>query len=142
LPAQQSKLLPGRDRGQRLKQRRLAAPDPAPPISAGEPAPTRTPYWLYLLECQDASLYTGIAIDVIDRFIRHLLGLGAAYTRSHPPRRILACRQYPDKGQALRAEYALKQLPRNRKLDFFLPAEQLDDRGGPEHAPGNAKNFR
>jgi putative endonuclease len=86
-----------------------------------------TPYTLYLLECEDGSFYAGIAKDVIERFVRHALGLGAAYTRSHPPRRILACRAYPSKGLALSAEYALKQLPRLRKLGFFEPAERLAD---------------
>lgn len=91
------------------------------------PSPeTDPPYTLYLLECEDGSLYTGIARDVLDRFMRHALGLGAAYTRSHPPRRLLACREYPSKGLALRAEYALKQLPRSRKLAFFEAGERAD----------------
>jgi putative endonuclease len=85
------------------------------------------PYHLYVLECADGTLYTGVALDVVERFIKHLLGLGAAYTRSHPPLRVLACRSYPSKGDALRAEYALKQLPRNRKLTFFNPHERLLD---------------
>jgi putative endonuclease len=89
-----------------------------------QPAQT---YQLYLLECSDGTLYTGIAIDVVERFIKHLLGLGAAYTRSHPPLRVLACRCYPSKGDALRAEYALKQLPRTHKLVFFNSHERLLD---------------
>ena len=83
------------------------------------------PYHLYLLECEDGTLYTGVALDVEQRFIRHVLGLGAAYTRSHPPRRVLACRCYPSKGQALSAEYALKQIRREQKLQFFKSHEQL-----------------
>lgn len=85
------------------------------------------PYQLYLLECTDGTLYAGVALDVIERFIKHLLGLGAAYTRSHPPLRVLACRQYPSKGHALRAEYALKQRPRQDKLGFFEAHERLAD---------------
>ena len=68
-----------------------------------------------------------MALDVEQRFIRHVLGMGAAYTRSHPPRRVLACRCYPGKGEALSAEYALKQLPKQRKLAFFSAAERLPD---------------
>jgi putative endonuclease len=86
-----------------------------------------TPYYLYLLECEDGTLYTGVALDVEQRFIRHVLGMGAAYTRSHPPRRVLACRCYPGKGEALSAEYALKQIRREHKLQFFKPFEQLAD---------------
>ena len=91
-----------------------------------EPASLK-PYHLYLLECTDGTLYTGVALDVVERFIKHLLGLGAAYTRSHQPLRVLACRCYPSKGDALRAEYALKQIPRSRKLGFFSPDERLPD---------------
>ena len=84
-----------------------------------------TPYYLYLLECEDGTLYTGVALDLEKRFVQHLLGLGAAYTRSHPPRRVLACRCYSSKGEALSAEYALKQIRREQKLQFFKPHEQL-----------------
>lgn len=93
-----------------------------PPASSQTPAP---PWFVYLLECEDGSLYAGVTLDVETRFIRHALGLGAAYTRSHPPLRVLACRCCASKGDALRAEYALKQWPRTRKLDFFESAEKL-----------------
>jgi putative endonuclease len=83
------------------------------------------PWFVYLLECEDGSLYTGVAIDVEARFVQHALGLGAAYTRSHPPLRVLACRCYPGRSEALRAEYALKQLARENKLGFFDAAERL-----------------
>ncbi|NPC54580.1 GIY-YIG nuclease family protein [Caenimonas soli] len=77
------------------------------------------PYWLYLLECEGGSYYAGVALDVEHRFTLHVLGRGARYTRANPPIRIVAARQYPDKGSALSAEYALKQLPRAEKLKFF-----------------------
>jgi len=99
---------PGAARGPRLKTAKVVIP-----------------YHLYLLECEDGTLYTGVALDVEKRFVQHLLGLGAAYTRSHPPRRVLACRCYPSKGLALSAEYALKQIRREQKLQFFNSHEQL-----------------
>ena len=37
-------------------------------------------------------------------------GKGARYTRSHPPRRLLARFDHPDRSSALKAEYAIKQL--------------------------------
>jgi putative endonuclease len=87
---------------------------------------TGQPYHLYLLECLDGSYYAGIARDVEKRFVEHVLGLGAAYTRSHPPLRVLACRTYPGKSGALRAEYALKQLPRAQKPGFFSLKEWFE----------------
>jgi putative endonuclease len=77
------------------------------------------PYWLYLLECEGGSYYAGVALDVEQRFFHHVIGRGARYTRSHPPLRVLAAACYDSKGEALKAEYALKQLPRAGKLAFF-----------------------
>ena len=77
------------------------------------------PYWLYLLECEGGVYYAGIALDVEQRFIQHVFGVGAKFTRARPPVRVLAAREYPSKGDALRAELRLKALPRAGKLAFF-----------------------
>ena len=75
---------------------------------------------LYLLRCQDGSLYAGIATDVARRFRQHAAGKGAKYTRSHPSASVLASRTYADRGSALRAEHALKRQPKARKLEWLL----------------------
>ncbi len=69
-----------------------------------------TRWFVYLIECRDGSLYTGIAVDVERRFQQHLTGRGARYTRSHPPLRLLGHLEFPDRSQASRAEHAIKQL--------------------------------
>ena len=84
------------------------------------------PYWLYLLVCEGGVYYAGIALDVERRFFEHLLGRGSRFTRARPPLRIVAARQYPGKGGALRAELRLKALPRSRKPDFFLLGSDHD----------------
>ena len=81
-------------------------------------------YWLYLLECEGGVYYAGIALDVEQRFFQHACGIGARFTRARPPVRVLAAREYPCKGDALRAELQLKALPRERKLSFFEGAER------------------
>lgn len=68
------------------------------------------PWYVYLLECRDGSVYTGIATDVGRRLAQHLAGKGARYTRAHPPLRLLGHFEYPDRAAASRAEYAIKQL--------------------------------
>ena len=78
------------------------------------------PYWLYLLECEGGVYYAGIALDVERRFFQHVFGLGAKFTRARPPLRVLAAREYANKGEALRAELRLKARPRADKLSFFL----------------------
>lgn len=77
--------------------------------------PPAAAWWLYLIECRDGSLYTGIAVDVARRFRAHASGKGARYTRAHPPARLLASIPCADRGAALRAEIALKKLSPDRK---------------------------
>ena len=72
-------------------------------------------WFVYLIECIDGSVYTGIAVDVDRRYAQHAAGKGARYTRSRPPSRLLARFEYPDRGAASRAEYAIKQLTPARK---------------------------
>lgn len=72
-------------------------------------------WFVYILECRDGSLYTGIAIDVAKRYAMHVVGKGARYTRSHPPARILATFAHPDRSSASRAEYVIKQLTPSAK---------------------------
>lgn len=67
-------------------------------------------WYLYLLECTDGSIYTGITVDVEARYAAHAAGRGARYTRSHPPARVLASFEYADRASASKAEYAMKQL--------------------------------
>lgn len=80
-------------------------------------------WYLYLLECCGAngstSLYTGITTDLERRFAEHVAGIGARYTRAHPPIRLLASRPYSDRASASRAEAALKKRPSRVKREFF-----------------------
>jgi putative endonuclease len=65
---------------------------------------------VYIVECEDGSLYTGIALDPQARFEAHLAGKGARYTRSHRPRRLLLTLAFPDRSSASKAEYQVKQM--------------------------------
>ena len=76
------------------------------------------PWWLYVLECQGGVFYTGIAKDVEARFEAHLKGAGAMFTRLNRPVRILSKAALATKGDALRAEYALKNLSRAEKRQW------------------------
>ncbi len=86
---------------------------------------TGASWFLYLLECHDGSIYTGIALDVQARFRLHASGKGARYTRSRPPRRVLAVVAYPDRSSALRAEHAMKRMSARDKRRFCLQRDQL-----------------
>ncbi|MGN6316788.1 GIY-YIG nuclease family protein [Trinickia sp.] len=67
-------------------------------------------WFVYLIECSDGSVYTGIATDVQARYEKHLTGKGARYTRARKPVSLLASFEVADRSSALRAEYRVKQL--------------------------------
>ena len=75
-------------------------------------------WFVYLIECADGSLYTGITVNVAARFQAHRQGKGARYTRSHPPLRVLATEAHPDRSAASRAEYRIKQLSAEAKRAY------------------------
>jgi len=77
-------------------------------------------WFVYLVECKDGSIYTGITIDVDARYAAHVRGKGARYTRSHPPRRLLAAIEYPDRSAAAKAEYQIKGWSPREKRAFGL----------------------
>ena len=77
-------------------------------------------WFVYLIECTDGSIYTGIAIDVAARYAAHASGKGARYTRSHPPLRLLATLEFADRSAASKAEYQIKQLSPGAKRAFCL----------------------
>ena len=72
-------------------------------------------WFLYVIECADGSLYTGIAKDPQMRFALHVAGKGARYTRAHPPVRLLMTEPHIDRSSASKAEYAFKQLSAAQK---------------------------
>lgn len=71
---------------------------------------------VYMLECGDGSLYTGITDDFEKRFKAHREGKGAKYTRGRGPLKLRYMERCETHSDALRREYALKQLPRSGKI--------------------------
>lgn len=74
------------------------------------------PWSVYLVQCADGSLYTGIAKDVPGRVERHNQGAGAKYTRGRGPVELVYSEAVGTRSAALRREYIIKQLPKARKL--------------------------
>ena len=81
------------------------------------------PWFVYMLECQDGSIYTGIAVDVLARFAQHCQGKGARYTRSHPPKAIILMIEYPNRSLAAKAEYVFKGLSAQQKKQLTLSSQ-------------------
>jgi len=86
----------------------------------------RQPWYVYLLNCRDNSLYCGMTTDLSRRLNQHNRGRGGAkYTRARRPVSLVYARKFPDRSSAARFEYQLKQLDRATKLqlleEFFKP---------------------
>ena len=75
-----------------------------------------TPYWVYILQCADDSLYTGVSSDVPRRTATHNAGKGAKYTRARLPVKLVYQELCGNKSAALRREMAIKRLTRQEKL--------------------------
>ncbi|WP_284140707.1 MULTISPECIES: GIY-YIG nuclease family protein [unclassified Virgibacillus] len=74
---------------------------------------------VYILKCKDDSLYTGYTNDLQHRLTMHEQGKGAKYTRGRGPFQVMHLEKYATKEEALRREYAIKQLKRNQKWQLI-----------------------
>ena len=72
-------------------------------------------HYVYVVECDDDSLYTGYTTDVDRRVAEHNDGTGAKYTRSRRPVELVHVERYGSRSAAMSREYELKQLSRRQK---------------------------
>ena len=73
--------------------------------------------WLvYIIECSDGSLYTGITNDLDRRITAHNDGRGAKYTKSRRPVRLRYSEPAADRKNASQREYAIKSLRKAEKM--------------------------
>lgn len=73
-------------------------------------------WFVYILRCGDGTLYTGITDDLDRRLAKHRAGEGAKYTRGRGPLELCYREEAASHSEALRREYAIKQLTRAQKL--------------------------
>ena len=77
------------------------------------------PWFVYILECQDGSFYTGVTNDLDKRMKAHAEGKGSKYVYKKGFKQLLRAKPCKDKSDACKQEYAIKQLKRNEKLSYF-----------------------
>ena len=81
-------------------------------------------YFVYILECSDGSLYTGIAKDVVKRVDEHNSSeKGAKYTKVRRPVKLLYQEPSDDRSSASKREYEIKKLTRLKKLELIENAK-------------------
>ena len=71
---------------------------------------------VYIVECSDGSLYTGITIDMEKRLAAHNAGKGAKYTNFRRPVRLVYREDVANRSEATKRENAIKQMSREAKL--------------------------
>ncbi len=77
-------------------------------------------YFVYILECSDGSLYTGITKDVAKRLDEHNSShKGAKYTKARRPVKLLYQESSLDRSTASKREYEIKKLTRLKKLQLI-----------------------
>jgi len=76
-------------------------------------------WYLYILECKDKSLYTGITNNIERRLEKHTDGSASRYTAKNRPVKLIYSEQYPDKNSALKREAQLKGWTRKKKLKLI-----------------------
>ena len=71
--------------------------------------------YIYIVQCNDGSLYTGWTTDVERRVKMHNAGRGATYTKWHRPVKLVYAEELPTRGAAMQREAAIKKWPRHKK---------------------------
>ncbi|HWL25001.1 MAG TPA: GIY-YIG nuclease family protein [Ureibacillus sp.] len=80
---------------------------------------TKASHYFYVLECADHTLYAGYTNNLEKRIATHNAGKGAKYTKPRTPVNCVYYETFETKEQAMRAEYAFKQLKRSEKLNYI-----------------------
>ena len=80
-------------------------------------------YILYILECADSTLYTGITVDLDRRVKEHNSSkLGAKYTRTRRPVKLVYYKKFRNRSLASKEEMRIKKLSREEKLKLIYNA--------------------
>ena len=85
----------------------------------------RMSWTVYILECADGSLYTGITTDLTHRIKTHETGKGAQYTSGRGPFRLVHQEFCQNRAEASKREMAIKSLSRTQKLELILAYSKL-----------------
>ena len=77
---------------------------------------------VYILECKDGTLYTGVTDRLQYRLAAHRAGKGAKYTRGRAPLKLRYLEDCEDRSSALKRESAITRLSKNEKWELCQTA--------------------
>lgn len=75
----------------------------------------RWKWYVYIIECEDGSYYTGLTWKPDLRWIQHLTRLGSKYTAKHKPKRVVYLEEYENLEEARGRERQIKGWSRIKK---------------------------
>ncbi|MDP3779338.1 MAG: GIY-YIG nuclease family protein [bacterium] len=76
-------------------------------------------WYVYIVECNDGTYYTGMTWKPDQRWIQHSSGLGSEYTKVHGVKRVAYLEEYEDLDQARRRELQIKDWSQEKKLKLI-----------------------
>ncbi len=75
-------------------------------------------HYAYMVRCADNTIYSGYSTDPLRREEVHNSGKGAKYTRNRLPVKLIYVEVFENKPDAMRREWALKQLTHKQKEEL------------------------
>lgn len=75
--------------------------------------------YVYILECNDKTLYTGYTTNLKNRLKKHNNSVGAKYTRGRTPVKLVYFEVFENKSDALKREIAIKKFSRLKKIELI-----------------------
>ena len=81
--------------------------------------------YTYIVKCSDETLYTGWTNNLKKRLEAHNSGKGAKYTKTRRPVELVYFEEYDTKQEAMKREYAIKQLSRQEKLALIHSRQSI-----------------
>ena len=71
--------------------------------------------YCYILKCADGTFYTGWTTDPERRVAQHNKGVGAKYTSTRRPVKLVYLETHPNRTDAMKRELAIKKMKREQK---------------------------
>lgn len=76
-------------------------------------------YKVYMVECSDGSIYTGITTDISRRLEQHSKGIGSKYVRARLPITLQWSSESMELSDALKMEHHIKSWNKEKKLQWI-----------------------
>ena len=87
------------------------------------------PYYVYIIQCDDGSFYTGYSKNPKSRMKLHMRGKGARYLRIHKPERLVHVEEFGTRAEAMKRERRVKSLSHAQKLRLAKSTTRIKRNG-------------